>query len=373
MPGALLVDRQMSARSKLVWMILQLEADRVNTERGKVKSPGPVSSRSSLVLPTVSRLARVSGFSRPTVRKALAELHRLGWLTERSGRRIAIWPPDVRPHSVNLPEHLILAERLTAVDKLLYGILKAKARGLKSEATQLCFESLSRTTGLSVKLVRESVRALEASGWLELRREKRNHPIYYAIQDPMDAYGAARVEAVKRRLKRAEFLGEALMREYLSLLVESDVFQDNASPGFLVNPLTGERLQLDRYYPPRVAFEFNGPQHYRPTDKYSVEDVAQQRARDYIKLGICVSRRIELRVVHPEDLTLAKMKELVGSLLPLRDLTHEGAVIRYLESVSRAYRRAARRGSFKELHQEPKGPQDQGSQGASSDSLHSTP
>lgn len=72
------------------------------------------------------------------------------------------------------------------------------------------------------------------------------------------------------------------MREYLSLLVDSDHFEDNATPGFLVNPLSGEELQYDRFYPPRVAFEFNnGPQHDGPTALYaSGRDIRRLRARD---------------------------------------------------------------------------------------------
>src|SRR5690606_12471297 len=110
------------------------------------------------------------------------------------------------------------------------------------------------------------------------------------------------------------------MREYLSLLIDSDEYEDNAAPGFLVNPLTEERLQLDRYYPPGVAFEFNGPQHYGPTEHYTAEEAVKQRVRDLIKAGICAGRGIQLKIVHAEDLSLSKMKKIVGHLLPLRDL-----------------------------------------------------
>ncbi len=105
-------------------------------------------------------------------------------------------------------------------------------------------------------------------------------------------------------------------------------------------------MQLDRYYPPGVAFEFNGPQHYGPTQHYTAEEAANQRVRDLIKAGICASRGIQLKIVHAEDLSLSKMKKIVGHLLPLRDLRHEGPRIRYLESVSRLYRRKAQRSQF---------------------------
>lgn len=148
---------------------------------------------------------------------------------------------------------------------------------------------------------------------------------------------------MRRRLDEASFVGEALMREYLSLIGDSDEYDDNATPGFLVNPFTGEEMQFDRYYQPRVAFEFNGPQHYGPTARYSKEaDIRKQQGRDYIKIGISATRGIRLVVVHPEDLTLEVMRQKVDGLLPLRNLDGHEPLIAYLESVSRAYRRKAR-------------------------------
>lgn len=69
------------------------------------------------------------------------------------------------------------------------------------------------------------------------------------------------------------------MKEFLSLVVDSDRYEDNATPGFLVNPFTRERLELDRFYPPSVAFEFNGPQHYGATELFSEEQATMQRGR----------------------------------------------------------------------------------------------
>src|SRR5690606_5703483 len=173
-------------------------------------------------------------------------------------------------------------------------------------------------------------------------------PIRFRLRNPVAEERAQELEWVKRRIERAPFLGEALMREYLSLIVDSEDFEDDAAPGFLVNPLTGERLQLDRYYPVGVAFEFNGPQHYGETELFSAEEASMQRVRDYIKAGICAERGITLVVVHPEDLSLERMRRIVGNLLPLRDLHGQTPVIRYLESRSRTYRKFARRAGWGE-------------------------
>ncbi|MDF2626953.1 MAG: hypothetical protein K0R39_784 [Symbiobacteriaceae bacterium] len=151
---------------------------------------------------------------------------------------------------------------------------------------------------------------------------------------------------VKRRVEKAENVGEQIMREFLSLLVDSDEYEDESAPGFLVNPLSGELLRYDRYYPPRVGVEFNGPQHYGPTDRYpDPQQAAQQQARDYMKIGLSVRKGMAVVVVHAEDLSLAGMRAKVEGLLPLRNLKNHGQLAEYLEKVGRRYRaKVAREG-----------------------------
>lgn len=69
----------------------------------------------------------------------------------------------------------------------------------------------------------------------------------------------------------------------------------------------------------------------------------KQQGRDFIKMGICAARSISLLVLHPEDLTLALIRQKVAGLLPLRNLDGHEPLIAYLEAVSRAYRRKARK------------------------------
>ena len=88
-----------------------------------------------------------------------------------------------------------------------------------------------------------------------------------------------------------------------------------------------------------MAFESNGPQHYRATDRFTPGQVAAQRERDYIKMGICMERGITLLIIHPGDLTVAAMQQKVANRLPLRDLTGYDLLIEHLESESRTYRR----------------------------------
>lgn len=119
-----------------------------------------------------------------------------------------------------------------------------------------------------------------------------------------------------RRVRTAQFRGEALMRAYLNLLVDDDGFENDASPGFLVNPFTNEEMQLDRYYSlPGVAFEHNGLQHYQATQKYPDEtELLKQQMRDHAKQLICANRGIHLVVVHIEDLSLEGMRQKLKGL-----------------------------------------------------------
>ena len=68
--------------------------------------------------------------------------------------------------------------------------------------------------------------------------------------------------------------------------------------------------------------------------------MAQQRARDLMKLGICHEQGIELVYVLARDLSLRKMQAKVGTLLPLRNLQGLEPVAAHLDQESRRYRRS---------------------------------
>ncbi|HWI64773.1 MAG TPA: hypothetical protein VNT75_23335 [Symbiobacteriaceae bacterium] len=101
-------------------------------------------------------------------------------------------------------------------------------------------------------------------------------------------------------------------------------------------------MELDRYYQPGVAFEFNGPQHDGiETDFATAREAGMQRVRDLIKLGLCTERNLKVVTVRVEDLTLQTMQAKVGDLLPRRDLTGHEPLIALLDHIgSRAARRS---------------------------------
>jgi hypothetical protein len=308
-PVALVQHPQLSPSAKLIGMLLQLPGDHS---------------------PTL--LATLSGLARNTVLKGLGELTPNGWhmtadLAHGGGA------------TVSMPTDLLPDRRVGIQGKLLYAQLQLLP-GFRHPAGRFSYTSLTCVTHATLHTVKRAVRQLAETGWLQITQKNQLAPVNFSLCNPATDHGQAEVARVRRRLKKARYYAEALMREYLSLLVASDQFQDDAAPGFLVNPLTDERMQFDRFYPPNVAFEYNGPQHYGPTEWFSAESSAQQQARDLMKLGICARRGITLVIIHAEDLKLEIMQQKVGQLLPLGNLRGHERLIAFLDAASREYRTA---------------------------------
>ncbi|MDB4894094.1 MAG: hypothetical protein JWN15_356, partial [Firmicutes bacterium] len=244
---------------------------------------------------------------------------------------------------VLVPAELLLDTRAKTTGKLLYAIMQCSP-DLANSAARLTYSNLAAVAGLSVNTVKAAVLRLHQTGWLQAAKSNKFRPIHFTLRNPADERYRSAVAGIAHRIGKAQHKGEALMREYLSLIIASDHYDDDASPGFLVNPYTGEEMQLDRYYSPSVAFEFQGAQHFGPTKRYPDEDEARkQQARDHMKAGICKREHIDLILVHPEDLSLNALREKVPALLPQRDLAGAERLIANLERRSRSYREEAKK------------------------------
>jgi hypothetical protein len=334
-PGPLLIASSLSKSAKLVWMLLRLptagRGGPLEWPRRRALAPG--------------HLHALAGFARSTTRTALSELERGGWLAPT-------------PHSsftqprVRMPVELLTDKHLGMQVKLLYGMLQLTP-GFRDPAGQFTYASLGALAGLSFSTAKRGVTILCRTGWLQVVRSDKFRPIHFTLVNPaLTQYNRA-VKAINRRRKRNPHKGESLMHEYLSAIINSDEYDDNMSPAWLINPFTGEELQFDRYYWAGVAWEYNGPQHYDTTELYPDEDEARkQRARDFLKADICKDRGITLVVVHAEDLRFATMcqkvsealRQKVGGVLRQHDLRGDEPVIAYLDLLSRTYRDNAAEG-----------------------------
>lgn len=330
-PASLLLNPGLPASAKLIWMVLRLH---------NASEP-----------PGTTWLVTASGLSRPTVLKGLTQLKTAGWdpaaarasFSLPTGNQAAPEPRARRvarasaTAGVPIPASLLTDTRLSASARVLYGLLLLTP-GFSHPSGQTRYGELAALARVSRNPVDHALGQLAQAEWIKLERQHRLAPIHFELTFPGFARGLETMDRAQDRLSKAPHRGEALMREYLSLLVDSDDYEDDAAPGFLVSPRTLGRLELDRFYPPKAAFEFNGPQHYRATGRFTGEQSAEQRERDYIKLGICATRGITLVVVHPDDLALKTMQQKVGGLLPLRDLTGYDLLIDCLELEGLEYR-----------------------------------
>lgn len=291
-----------------------------------------------------------SGLSRPTVLKGIAQLTAAGWCVPTAdGQTGAIdrAPSDCR---VTMPAGLVTDPGVGARARVLYGVLQLTPHW-RSPSGQFTYPGLSALAHAGRNTVRRAVEELVDAGWLRINQAHVHAPVHFWPGRFASADAQVEADRARQRLAGVRYKGETLMREFLSLLVDSEEFEDNAAPGFLVNPATGERMQLDRFYPPSVAFEYNGPQHYGATGRFTARDVARQRARDYMKMGICLDKGITLVIVHAHDLSLEGMKKKIGQLLPLRDPQGHEPLKAFLASVSRKYRRKADRERRADLRQ----------------------
>jgi hypothetical protein len=312
-PVALLMNPDLPASAKLAWMIARLRLQALRAGRAR---------------PTIT-----SALSRPAMLRGMARLAAAGWDPLHS---------DSGNPAVAVPAALLMNRRLGIETRVLYGLLHLTPE-FQHPCGQFTYAGLADLARTAPATVAKAVRQLAGAEWVKIEQAHRLAPVHFQLTFPGFERQITALAAAQTRLERANFFGEQLMREYLSLLADSDDFEDDAAPGFLVNPRTGERLQFDRFYPPALAWEFNGAQHYRATEKFSAEAVARQQERDYIKIGICVRRKITLVVVEPDDLTLAGMREKIGNLLPVRDTAGSELLADFLEAESRTYRRKVAR------------------------------
>ncbi|HWI61200.1 MAG TPA: hypothetical protein VNT75_05170 [Symbiobacteriaceae bacterium] len=287
-PLSLLLAPDLPATHKVLWLAIRLHSQ-------------PVSR---------ARLASSAALDLHTVRRALSRLEAAG-------------PSPQTGTMVTIPAGLLAEPRLRPQAKLLYGIL---------QTMPVCtYIKLSETAHVSVTTVKQCVRELAEAGWITTHQAHKFDPIRFTLQEP----DTPEVALSKKRLEEAHYSPEAIMKECLSLLIDSDEFEDNARPGFLVNPLTGERMELDRYYPRlAVGFEYNGAQHFRTTKRFpSAQKLTMQQARDLMKEAICARRGIRIIVITRADLNLSTMRKKVARIMPLRPLDRRQALIAFLEQL----------------------------------------
>lgn len=307
-PRSILLDPRLTDQAKIAWAAYQL---------------GPASQR---------QLAELAGLCRHSAVYSLSLLRQFGLLRSL--------PIPKRPGLfATVPVDLLRSTTTLASQKVLYAVLQVLP-GYQSSAVITGYSQLREVTGRSHPTIRKSLQHLHDSGWIIIDRPGARRAFSITVRNPHVEAQQQQIAAVEHRLRKAPYFGEGLMREWLNILVDSTDFEDNATPGFLINPYTSEEMQIDRlYWQFLVGFEFNGAQHYGPTPLYPDPEAARrQQGRDLIKQAICRQRGILLIPVHSDDLSLAGMLRLIPDRLPLRCLEGQEILVAHLEALSAAYR-----------------------------------
>ncbi len=200
---------------------------------------------------------------------------------------------------------------------------------------------LCGATGYEHHAVRAHCDLLQKAGWLSIERRRRGCMVFPMIPRDVQERMAADFAGF---LDLSAYAGQATTRGWCDCLVAGLDFLDNFRPDFLRNPRTGQAMEYDFYNPQRrLAIEYNGPQHYKPTLWFpDLKEHQDQRTRDLIKQGLSVEHGIRLITIEAKDLTLDGMlAKLEG--LPLKRYDASGPCIRVLGKVGQKLAKAAER------------------------------
>lgn len=306
-PFTVLNDRTHSVITRLVWLLLG-------------RNPG--------ALPDAT-LSQLSGLDPKTVAAARARLTQAP-LTSCFARPT--------PACAAIPWSLLTTAGISAGARLLYGQLQG-APGFARERGSFTYAALSRLTGTSDDTLRRAVAELVTGGWLTTEQANRKRPVTFTLRNPISPGLRARISHLRHKVRNAEHRGETLLLEFLQVLIAVNAHEDNAAPEFLLNPYSGELMELDRYYPDfGIAVEFNGAQHYEETELATFTETVKQVGRDAMKAFICKARGINLVIIHPEDLTLATLDRKIPKALPRRPLGGQEPLVAALEEMAAEYR-----------------------------------
>ena len=225
--------------------------------------------------------------------------------------------------------------QLSFLDKVIY--LTAAMGQPQSVSELAAVASVSRTATL------RACRKLVERGWMSLAKSGcKVRPIALIPRHHQEKMA----RALEKTYGWIQNKGEFLMKSYLDLRVNCDESVDNARPEFLVNPLTGEAMEYDRYYLRGVAFEFNGPQHFGPTEAYPDEKAFKEAlARDLLKQALSVKAGVKLVIVTADDLRPGAFEKLLPDVLPQNRVDESGLHFRTLARICMGYRERAAQSS----------------------------
>ena len=236
-----------------------------------------------------------------------------------------------------LPVSVLFATDLPLSARLLFFLILLETRE-SGGGCRLTLHEMAGTLGVSRSTIYRDLRLLISVGLIDKRS-----PREYVALDPEGAADRAFIEEAKLIIVHAKSKGQGIMQATIKRLSSDRSLIIDARPDFLKKKSTGALLEYDLYSAEyRVAFEFNGPQHYGATDLYPDEGAANKlQDDDAMKQGLSLQNGVKLIIVRPEDLGVERLIELVGAVLPLREDIRGSAAIAFLDRECYYYRRKA--------------------------------
>lgn len=205
--------------------------------------------------------------------------------------------------------------------------------------------SLANASPISYETFRRSIHRLADCGWVAIREADRHLTVHPSMPVELEQHIA---DQLIRLRDEVPFVGEWLLKCKLDAVVRDQDYGDNLRPRWLVSPEGGGRLELDRLYrKAKVAFEFQGRQHYQPSSEFHKgdDDFQRQIERDQLKDALCNTEGIRLITVQAKDLPFPQLLEKVAGVLPLRPINEDRPIYRALEKLTRSYLNYTSRGS----------------------------
>lgn len=188
------------------------------------------------------------------------------------------------------------------------------------------FAHLAKLSGRTRKMVRKECEVLRELGWLKFEVARSSSTVIIPTA-PLSLQLEFSTEVVKlRRLWPRK--GESIMKGMLDNIVQSWDYLDNCRPQRMLNPETGRALELDRFYYPHVAFEFQGTQHYELTALHK-DNHQFERAKllDLAKVGLGVKNSIQIVEITAADLTIEGIIARIPDALAIQRIDTTGPYI----------------------------------------------
>jgi len=295
---------------------------------------------------TFAELRAGTRLSQNSLLKYLNLLGQRFWLRyARSGRSVqvtALWPTSCR--CLMLTDDLLLERDLPYGARWVWGVIRRLGR-------RFTYDELLKLTGYSQNSLIKYIRTLQQKGFLvgtacRVARRKAfdlttDNPVEKRRQQHLAVFekGRSIIEQWK-----AYSAGQFFLARMAELITDSVVFE-NVAASCLDNYRTGGRMAYDvvlsKY---NVALEFQGPQHFRLTERFPDEaQLRAQQERDQLKRHLSLEAGIKLIEVFAQDLSFERIMELLQAAgVPTRPIPDEKRyVYQALVRLSERYRAAA--------------------------------